>query len=227
MSDDPHWKIKMEHLVVGLVFMRLSASLEARVAKVEVEAYSALVASPNNGLIASIAVGGMDGQGRGCRDRGHRGLGFLGVWRESNGMIPTLFHMECRMFDRSALHIASQTLDASIDCAATVALVSGTFVDAADTQRRHRPVADGRRSDNADRVFDVHEPMHRRVLGNREPNGVALVAEVKVGASHALVPRATDLGLARVTPVRQRTSWALVPGIARFANVASEGARKN
>lgn len=46
----------MEHLVIGLMIMNLSARIIARIAQVEVVAGSAFVAGPNDVRLASVAV---------------------------------------------------------------------------------------------------------------------------------------------------------------------------
>lgn len=64
MDTDTLRVVEMNHLMLGLVLKRLGAQGEASVAEIKVEADSALVAGPNNGLVTGIAVGGVNGSRR-------------------------------------------------------------------------------------------------------------------------------------------------------------------
>jgi hypothetical protein len=214
--------------VVSLVLEDFGASVETRVAEVEIVACNALVTDPDDSLVAGVAFGRMDNTGRAGRDNRRLSvrLGLSVIWRKSDGMIPALLHVECRMLDRGTFYFA-EAIHAGINCAAAVALVSSTIVGASNAQRQHRLVADGGGCDDPDRVLDVHESVHGRMLRDGEPDRVAVVAQVEIGADHTLVTGAGDLALARVAPVRQLMGGALVLGDARLANVASEWAGEN
>lgn len=123
------------------------------------------------------------------------GLRILVVWHESYGLVPTLLRMERCVVDGSTLDFAQAT-HAQINCAAAVALVPRTLMRTSSAQRLNGLLTDGRRRNDTDGIFNVHEHVHERVVGDRESIGIASVAEVEVGADHALVASAVDGGLA-------------------------------
>jgi len=214
--------------VVGLVLEGLSMRVEARVAQVEILADSALVAVPNDGLVAGVALCGMDNEGRAGWDSRclFLHLGLPVIWRETNGMVPALLHVECRMLNRSTFYFA-ETVHTSINCAAAVTLVPGTIVRASNAQRQHRLVANSGGGDDPDGVLNMHKSVHRRMVRDGEANRVAAVTQVEIGADHALVTGVGDLVLTRVAPVRKFAGGALVLDRTRLADVASEWAREN
>jgi len=189
--------------VVGLVIKNLGMRLIAGITQVEVVAGSAFMASAYDRGVASVAGSRVNGARTGrwivgrCRSRG-RGLGVAMIWDQSHRVAPALLHMERRVADGGTLDF-TQAVHAQINRAAAIALVPRALMGAPCAQRLYRLVADGRRCDNANRVFDVHEHVHERVFGYGEPVDIARVAKVEVRADHALVASATDRGLTRIT----------------------------
>lgn len=141
-------------------------------------------------------------------------------------MVPTLLDMERRMFNSGTLDLAHAT-QAQIDCAAAIALVSGTVMGAPSAQRSNGLVAYGGSSDNTNRVLDMHEPVHRRMVRDGEASTVARITKVEVRANHALVASGGNSRLARITLVARWPDWALVLHTTRITDVATQWARKN
>lgn len=103
--------------------------------------------------------------------------------------------MERCVVDGSTLDFAQAT-HAQINCAAAVTLVPRTLMRTSSAQRLNGLLTDGRRRNDTDGIFDMHEHVHERVVGDRESIGIASIAEVEVSADHALVASAVDGGLA-------------------------------
>lgn len=199
MGDNPRRNLEVEHLVVGLVIKNLGTRLIAGIAQVEVVAGGAFMASANDRRVASVTGSRVNDArtGRwstgGRRSRSH-GLRVAMIWDQSYRMAPALLHVERRMTDGGTLDF-TQAVHTQINRTAAITLVPQTLVGAPCGQRLDRLVADGRRRDNTNGVFDVHKHVHKRVIGHGEPVGVARVAKVKVRTDHALVTSAVDRSL--------------------------------
>lgn len=145
------------------------------------------------------------------------------IWHESYGLVPALLRVERGVVDGGTLDFAQAT-HAHVDCAAAVTLVAWTLMATSSAQRLDGLLADGRRRNDTDGIFDVHEHVHERVVGDRESIRVAGVTQVKVSADHALVASAVDGSLARVAFVGHRSGRVGAGNATRFADVTAEWA---
>jgi hypothetical protein len=63
MCNNPLRTFEVKHIVLGLVVHRLGVDLVACIAEIKVVANNALVANTDDSLVASIALGRVDGKG--------------------------------------------------------------------------------------------------------------------------------------------------------------------
>jgi hypothetical protein len=108
--------------------------------------------------------------------------------------------MPSRVLDSSALDI-TETSSTKVCVFTVLALVARSFMSAAAGKSDGVGNRHSWSSDDTDRMFDMHEAMDWRVIECREARCVAGIAQVVVGAVHALVAIAVDDFLARIAPI--------------------------